>query len=116
MIFYSILNSVEQEHAIHGLELSRLDEPRMRYPHGIERTVKLLCPEREKIVQRGKFREQIVILPDVGLKDRTMIRHPIEDLGSGESVAQNLFAKVVRNRLCPHRALPDCDPKAYVQG
>src|SRR6516225_3922970 len=61
--------------------------------HRVERTVELLLPEGEEILQRRELRKQIVILPDVGLQQRGMIRHAIEDMCRRQPVRQDLLPK-----------------------
>ena len=60
--------SVQPEHAVDGAQFGRLDQLGMRNGDGEQRAFELLLPEREKILQRRKFREQILILPDIGLQ------------------------------------------------
>ena len=59
--------SMQPEHAIDGAQFGRLDQLGMRDRDRVQRTVERFFPEGEKILQRGDFRKQIVILPDVGL-------------------------------------------------
>src|SRR6516165_2432771 len=93
--------SVQAEHAVDGAQLSRLDQPRVCHRHPEQGAFELLLPKGEKIQQRRKFRKQIVILPDVCLQQRGMIRHPIKNLGRRKSVAQHLFPEVVGNNPNP---------------
>lgn len=58
--------SVQPEHPVDRLDLRRLDQLGMRNSDGDQRPVQLRLPESEEILQRGKVREQIVVLPDVG--------------------------------------------------
>src|ERR1700722_6655434 len=69
----------------------------MRDRDGEQRSLELLLPEGEKILQRRKIRKQIVILPDVGLQQRGMIRHAIENLRRGQPVTHPLLPKVLGN-------------------
>src|SRR5689334_11181710 len=89
--------SMQPEHAIDGAQFSRLDQLGMRDADGIERALELVLPELQEILERGKFRKQIVVLPDVGLQQRRVIRHPVENLCRGQPVSQRQFPKVLGN-------------------
>src|ERR1700751_4959765 len=91
------IRSMQPKHAVDGAQLGRLDQPGMRHGDREQRTVELLLPEGEEILQRRKFRKQIVVLPDVGLQQRGMIRHPIEDLRRRQPVTQDLLPEIVGN-------------------
>src|SRR6478752_8958662 len=67
----------------------------------MERTVELLLPERQEILQRRKFRKHVVVLPDVGLEKRGMIGHPIENLRRRQPVTQKLFPEIFGNAPTP---------------
>src|ERR1700710_2482103 len=60
-------------------------------------SLELLPPESEAILQRRKIRKQIVILPDVGLQQRGMIRHAIKNLRRRQPITQHLFPEIVGN-------------------
>src|ERR1035437_9004292 len=59
---------MQPEHAVDGAEFGGLDQLGMGHRHGEQRSLQRSFPEAEKILQRRKFREQIVILPDVSLQ------------------------------------------------
>jgi uncharacterized integral membrane protein (TIGR00698 family) len=90
-------SSMQPELAVHGADLGRLDQARVRHRHRMQRTFELLQPKIEEFVQLGKHRAEVVILPDVGLKQPGMIWPTIEDIGGGQSIAFELPAKVLRN-------------------
>ena len=49
----------------------------MRNAHRMQRALELLLPEGQEAVQFGKFGEQIVVLPDIGLEQPAMIGAPV---------------------------------------
>src|SRR3569833_1052728 len=73
----------------------------MRDRHRMQRTVELLLPESEEVAQRRKLRKHVVVLPDIGLQQRAMIRHPVENLGRRQPVAQQLFPEILGNAPNP---------------
>src|SRR6202022_698732 len=90
-------HSMQPEHTVDGAQFSRLDQLGMRHGDGEQRAVELFLPEGEKILQRREFRKQIVILPDVGLQQRGMIRHAIQNLRRRQPVTQHLFPEILGN-------------------
>src|SRR5712691_12489915 len=72
--------SVQPEFAVDRADLGRPDQPRMRDRDGVQRALEGLEPERQKAVERWKFRAEVVVLPNVGLQQGRMVRKPIEDL------------------------------------
>src|ERR1700730_13159255 len=92
---------METKHAIDGAQFGRLDQLGMRDADSEQRAFELLLPEGEKILQRRKIRKQIVILPDVGLQQRGMIRHPIQNLRRRQPVTQDLLPEIVGNNPNP---------------
>src|SRR5262245_61974408 len=69
----------------------------MCHPHRVQRPIQLLHPECQKTPQLGKFWEEIVVLPDIGLEQPTMVRPPIQNMRGCQAVTQSLFAKILRN-------------------
>src|SRR5690349_20594711 len=69
----------------------------MRASHRVQRTLELFFPERQELVQRGKSRKQVVILPNVALQHASMIGQPVDDLGRRQSITLNLFCEVFRS-------------------
>src|SRR3954470_1329446 len=115
MVGYAVANpptnlqaSMQPEHAVHGAQFGRLDQLGMRDGHRVKRTVELLLPEGQEILQRRKFRKHVVVLPDVGLEQRGMIRHAVENLRRRQPVTQHLFPEIVGNNPNPrdHANLP----------
>ena len=72
--------SIQPELAVDRFQLGRLDQPRMRDHHRMQRAFQLLDPERQEALQLGKFREQVVVLPDEGLQQPLVVRPAVEDL------------------------------------
>jgi hypothetical protein len=95
------LCSMQPEYAVDGAKLGWLNQPGMRHGHRVERSIEFFLPEGEEIRQRRKFRKQIVVLPDVGLEQRGMIRHPIEDLCRRQPVPQDLLPKILASNPNP---------------
>ena len=81
---------MQPEHAVDEVELGRRDQPAMRHPHAIERAVKIGLPEIEKVDELGKARREIVVLPDIALQQRLMIRKAVDDFRRGQSEAFEL--------------------------
>jgi hypothetical protein len=81
--------------AVHRADLRRLDQPRVRHRHRVQRAFELFQPEIEEFVERRKHRAEIVILPDVGLQQPGMIGAPVKDVGGGQAVAFELPTKVL---------------------
>ncbi len=61
------VTSVQSELAVDGADFRRLDQPRMRHRHRVQRTLELFQPEIEEFVEHWKVRAEIVVLPDIGL-------------------------------------------------
>src|SRR4051794_7255451 len=58
----------------------------MGHPHTIERPLQIGAPEREELVELGKARGKVVLLPDELLQDRAVVRHAVENTAwSGHS-------------------------------
>ena len=72
------LSSVQPELAVDRTDLGRLDQPRMRHGDRVQRAFQGLQPEIEELVERRKYRAEIVILPDIALQQPGVIRPPIE--------------------------------------
>jgi hypothetical protein len=68
---------VQPEFAVHRFEPGGLDQLAMRDAHRMQRALELLLPEGQEAVQFGKFGEQIVVLPDIGLQQPAMIGPPV---------------------------------------
>jgi hypothetical protein len=57
----------------------------------MQRAFELFLPEREEALQLGKFGEQIVILPDVGLQQPAVIGTPIQNVRRRQAITTDLF-------------------------
>src|SRR3954454_21797650 len=62
---------------------------------GEQRSFQPCFPEGEKMLQRRKIREQVVVLPDMGLQQPVAIREAVDDFRRCQAVAQDLLAKVL---------------------
>src|SRR6185312_981936 len=94
--------SMQPEYAVDGAKLGWLNQPGMRHDHRVEGAIEFFLPKGEEILECREFRKQIVILPDIGLQQRGMIRHPIEDLCRGQPVPQDLLPKIIGNHAKLH--------------
>src|ERR1043166_5748594 len=102
IVAHSRLIKPAEFRAIDGAKLGWLNQPGMRHDHRVEGAIELFLPKGEEILECREFRKQIVILPDIGLQQRGMIRHPIEDLCRGQPVPQDLLPKIIGNHAKLH--------------
>src|SRR5580698_2917572 len=105
--------SMQPKHAVDGAQFSGLDQLGMRDPDRIKRPLEFLLPEGKEVPQRREFRKQIVILPDVCLQQRGMIRHPVEDFRRRQPVTQHLFPEVLGNANPRDHANPPTFESAF---
>ena len=75
---------MQAEFAGHEAELGRLDQPPMRDQHAVERAVEIAIPEIEEVDELREARRDIVILPDIALKQLGVIWQAVEDLRRGQ--------------------------------
>src|SRR5271166_2607063 len=75
----------------------------------MERPLQRFEPERQKLVEHGEPRAQVIILPDEGLQQGRMIRKPIEDLSRGQTISFELASKVLGCHMCALRLIPGPD-------
>src|ERR1700746_2377003 len=87
--------SMQAEHAVDGAQLRGLDQLGMRDSDREQRSLELFLPEAQEIRQRREFRKQVVVLPDIGLQQRRMVRHPIKDLRRRQTVTQHLLPEIL---------------------
>ena len=88
---------MQPEHAVDRLDLRRLDQLGMRDGHRDQRPFQLVLPERQEILQRRKFREQVVVLPDVGLQ-QPEVRLP-------QATLELLLAALAATQATPEQAV-----------
>jgi hypothetical protein len=88
---------VQPELAVDRADLGRLDQTRMRYGDRVQRAFQGLEPEIEELVERRKYRAEIVILPDKALQQPRVIRPPVENVGCGQPMMRWNF-QTVRSR------------------
>src|SRR5688500_19985417 len=69
----------------------------MRHRHRVQGDFQLFLPEIQEALQLRKIGEQIIGLPYVGLQQPAVIRPAVQDLRGGQTVAFDLFPKVLRN-------------------
>jgi len=66
------------------------EESGVREGDSVKRSVEGVSPEIEKPAKHGKVRRQIVVLPNIGLQDRRMIWHSVENSGRRQAVTLQL--------------------------
>ena len=64
----------------------------------VERSFELAFPEVEKIGQHGKFRGEVVFLPDERLEQFGVVGQTVENGGRRQPVPIHLFPEILRNR------------------
>ena len=84
---------MQPEYAVDGAKLRWLNQAGIRHDHRVEGAIEFFCHKGEEILECREFRKQIVILLDIGLQQRGMIRHPIEDLCRGQPHPKTFFRK-----------------------
>src|SRR3954453_14821191 len=95
---------MQAKDTVDSLDFSGSEQTGMRNLDRIQGPFELLLPEREELEQFRKLRAQVVILPDISLKQRAMIRQPIENLRRRQPVAQHLFPEALGNLNPRHHA------------
>ena len=88
---------MQPEHPVDRAQLGRLDQLRMRDRDREQRALELLFPKRQEVLQGGKVRKQVVVLPRVALQQLMAIGPAIENFRRGQTVAEHLFPEVLRN-------------------
>jgi K+-transporting ATPase A subunit len=76
-VFGRMVGNQRAEFPVDCFDLCRLYQFAMRNAHRMQRALELLLPEGQEAVQFGKFGEQIVVLPDIGLEQPAMIGAPV---------------------------------------
>src|SRR5215471_5439755 len=69
----------------------------MRHGDRVQRAFQGLQPETKELVERRKYRAEIVILPDIALQQPGVIRPPVKNVGCGQSIAVKPPPKVLRH-------------------
>src|ERR1041385_5133162 len=85
---------VQPELAADRPQLGRLNQPAVRDRHRMQRPFELLDPEGQEALQLGEFREQVVVLPDVGLQKPGVVGTPLQDLSGCQPEAAQLSFEV----------------------
>src|SRR5262245_44383268 len=86
--------SVHSELSADQSQLCRCEEFLMCDRHAIELTIEVARPEGEELHEPREAGVDIVILPNVALKKRWMIRHAIKDLRRRETEAGELGSEI----------------------
>src|SRR5215510_1871934 len=97
--------SVYSELSADQSQLCRCEEFLMCDRHAIELAIEVARPEVEELHEPREAWVDIVILPDVALKKRWMIRHAIKDLHRRETEAGELGSEITF-RYCDHGRSP----------
>ena len=80
---------MQAEHAVDAGPFRRLKQPVMRHAHRMQRAFQLALPEIQKLLEAGKERRQVVILPDELLQQLGMVGHVVVKLeGYGLTTAE----------------------------
>jgi hypothetical protein len=87
---------VETKLPIEGTDFGRFDQLGVSDGNRMQGTIELLAPEIEKSLQFGEFRAEVILLPNVGLKQPGVIGSTIEDVSRRQSVAGKLTLEVFR--------------------
>src|SRR5207237_9148024 len=88
-------NSMQPEFPVQRPELRRLDQLAVCDTNGMQRTLELLPPESQEAMQLGKFGEEIVVLPDVGLQQPAMIRTAIHNMRGRQAKTTDLLTEIL---------------------
>src|SRR5215471_5599898 len=86
--------SVHSELRADQSQLCRRDEFLMCDRHAIELAIEVARPEVKELHEPREAGVNIVVVPDVGLKKRWMIRHSIKDLCRRETEAGELGSEI----------------------
>src|SRR5829696_3399703 len=86
--------SVEPELAVDGPQVGWPEQGLVGDPHAVERTLEIGAPERQELVELGKARGQVILLPDKLLQDRAVVGHAVQNAGRGQAIALELTSKV----------------------
>src|ERR1700694_361443 len=89
--------SMETVHAVDRAQLGRLDQPRVGDHDRVQRTLELLFPELQKLLQSREVGAEVVVLPDIGLQQPAMIWTPVVDMSRSQAVAVDLAPKIFRD-------------------
>ncbi len=73
-----------EAHLVSGDELSRGHLDRMHL------AVEVRLPKIEELRQRGKFRSEIIVLPDERLEEKRMVGEMVEDFRRGQAIKWSL--------------------------
>src|SRR3954451_19886285 len=95
-------SSIQPELAVDGPQVGGSEQGLVGDPHAIERALQLSGPERQELVELGKARGEVILLPDELLQNRAVIGHAVENAGRGQAIALQLTSEVTRH----HRASP----------
>jgi hypothetical protein len=90
---------VQAEFAVDRFDLGGLDQPRMRHRHRVQRPSSFSSQKLRNLLRLGKFRAQIVLLPDIGLQKPPMIRPAVENVGGGQPISLELAAEIPRRAV-----------------
>ena len=91
--------SVQLEFPIDTAPLVGADQAVVRVADRMQRTIEACLPEIQEPAHFGKIGGEIVLLPDVALQDRRVIRQVVEDLGGRQTIALQLFFHVLVHRV-----------------
>ncbi|AMY01347.1 hypothetical protein A4R29_18985 [Mesorhizobium ciceri biovar biserrulae] len=90
---------VDRDYALDGPPFRRLDELVMSNANRVERTIEFALPILEKTLEFGKGWSEIIVLPDIELKQAWMIGQVIVDFGRRQAITFHLQAEFVADRI-----------------
>src|SRR5690606_39701281 len=98
---------MQRDDPVDGAPFGWPDQPLMGDAYRVQRAVEALWPEFQDTAQFGKFRRQVIVLPDVELEKGGVVRHVVVDLRRGEPVALQLPAEAAADE-CSHMNPLEC--------
>jgi hypothetical protein len=110
--------SVQNEFTADVANVERTQDPAFRDANRMQAAFDLLLPKAQELAEHRKFRRDVELLPDEGLKKAGMIRHVIENLRRGEAVALKEtihFPHVLHSRVKNRRTRQATQPSTWTK-
>src|SRR5579872_756840 len=93
---------MQHEFLSDGAELGGADEAAMGDAHGMERPFELFAPECQELHQDRELRRDVVVLPNVALQQRGMIRQAVKNFRGRQAEAFELPHEITRCNASRH--------------
>src|SRR6185436_14071692 len=87
--------SIQAEQSVDQLPFRGLDEVGVRNTHRMQGTLQFALPEFQELLQAGKQRRQVVVLPDKLLQQLGMVGHMVVDFRRRQAVALELHQEIL---------------------